>query len=535
MKYILLFISIRILILNTGCIAYRQTDNLMPAPIVYNYITPCDAQIESATNTGHQEGFSEGRSLGYAEGQTIGYQQGYKIGKAEGFHTGHAFGADSVLGILEKLKDPKFDATVVLYYKDHLGDIAIMKQNIAKDAFVRGKDVGEREAYALGYKHGYNRAFDSVFDARIQQGRMVAFPTTETRLSVNYKKVATLLHKISGKERLVEAAAFSQALWEIHTEILRGLTIVLKTDPFESREVMECYQRMHQSLSDQYYQQYRNRCKSEIRDYSKKFYDYRYYHSVDAFFDIVESGVCIIADVAFTFAKNSHSYSTSRGFKVMGNICEIIIGRVMIPVRDYTLKYGIMQDYDLNLPAMNSAVRSMLDSAIADIRTHKKTVKGQLTLANGSTATVTMEIETKLAIGFKAETFRYETIHNAQELRAFVSDDPRIIKVLKQDFKVQHVDYTFSCLAPPCNLGATLNEADFLAIFEKNKDNPQSLPESKSKIQTNIDKLLIPVVVKVAEPALALPHSCYNLVLHFGENLPRELVSIECENAPPGN
>jgi len=531
MKILLFLLSIRLFAYVPGCATSRTALSITPAPVVNNYITPCDSKIESATNTGYQEGVNQGKAIGNEEGRLLGYKDGFGAGRREGFRAGHAVGADSVISVLEKLKDPKFDPAVILYYKGVLGDIATMKHNIEQDALARGKELGERPAYAKGYKDGYNRAFDSLFDARIQHGKMVKYPEISTRVAVNFKMVATLLHQINGKDKYVEASDFSAALWEIHSEILKGLTIVLETTPEETMEVMDRYQKIHQSLSDEYYRQYRNRCQSEIRDYSKNFYDYRYYHSVDAFFDIVESGLCPIADMAFTYAKNSHSYCTSQGFKVMGNICEILIGKVMLPVRDYTLKYGIMRDFEQNLPAMTNAVKKMLDSTVADIRTNSKVVKTQIALGSGVTATVTMEIVTQLALGFKSETFHYETIHDKQEMEAHISAEPNVIRVLKQDYKVLNVEYNIVCNTPPCASTITLSTENLQAIFNRYKEDPFSMPESKHVIEKNVGQLLVPVIIKVAEPALALPHSCYNLVLYYGKNKPQELVQIECENA----
>lgn len=497
-------------------------------PEVYNYITPCESDMTSHYNEGYNAGFEAGRARGYETGFEEGKDAGYRQGYVSGYDLGFVAGKDSVQRIIDEIKSGLWDS-YLLVNAHKVGGLAQALEQAREESFLKGQYFGSKDGYQLGYKNGYYRAFDSIYTLRLMNGQALDWPFKEVPLTINYREIAEILHQIKAQDIYLEQAVFGKAVFAVQSELIFYLVRRLNLSSDEERELGTRYLEMHDELTAAYYSKYVERCKSFIRDYDKVFYDYRYYYSSDIFLDIIEAGLCAVSDALITYCKSSSTYGSIQGLRLMGSTCDLILAEVLVPLRDYTMKYAIMLDYDHNLALLQKQISSnILEDLVVETRTHSKIIQQDLTLGGGINALVNIEITTVISIGFRPENFQITVDHNQQKINFSLNPAPEIKKVVQQDFQVRDVALSSSSNTGLWNIA--LAEEHLMNIFNQHKDDPSILAIATDPIDfKKVDPVLQTILIKAAEPALALPHSCYNLTLSYGMEREKELIAIECD------
>ena len=374
------------------------------------YIKPLKAKSKSDYNKGYKSGFKKGKKIGYAEG----FERGIKQGKSYGIMVGKLMGSDSVLAEIKKTDREMYEILIIKNYG--LMEKRIKRiESIKEGTYILGYEENVIEAYQMGFREGYETAFDSTMTIKLMAGQYEEYsPRNNANLSIDYEKIAKLLNDINGQNTIVEYSHFSHALNEVHSEVLLYLVLRLGLPPIEQGEVFQRYEEIHTKLAALYYKRYLELCSSKNRNYEKSFYDYRYYTSADIFLDIVGMGISSVADVTFTYAKNNPGFATENGFEVLGHIAELIIDEIFIPLEDYLLKNALILDYNHTLPQVTNITKEILLPKVAETRIHRKIITETVEVSSNYTATIVMEIETIVNVGFYLDDFSIIVDHNKQ-------------------------------------------------------------------------------------------------------------------------
>jgi hypothetical protein len=491
------------------------------------YVKPQLSNHVSLHNRGFKDGYSQGKERGIDEGYHIGYREGYK----KGIEAGKVLGIDSLLTATKAEEYEKYVFLVMKHY--HLIENRVKDfERAAEEGKRVGRQESAQESYSLGFKDGYEKAFDLVYGINLAQGETIDRPVGEPgRMAIDYEKVARLLNDIGHDYLSVDFERFSNSLYEIHTEILSYLVRRLSKDlsPAEETEIFQRYEEIHSRLARSYYRRYFSLCRTRNRNYeNKSFYDYRYYNSADIFLNVVEMGISAVVDVTLTYAKSNPQYAATKGFEVMGHSLELLLDEVMLPLEDLLLKQALVIDYDQQIPVLVSYTQQLVEPIIAETRIHKKKVNAEVQIDANLSALVTLEIETIVNIGFYLEDFTVQVDHNKQSFHLMLSTQPRLLEVVKQDYKFLSAKVQASVPWPGGYVEGTLSEASLQAIFEANKDMPASLPICQRPLSRASLNLITPSLIKVMEPCISLPVGCYEASVFFGSYGAERIIKARC-------
>ena len=491
------------------------------------YVKPQIANEVSLYN----RAYKDGRKVGWESGREEGYQEGHRNGYTQGLFIGKKMGADSLLRATKELNTDEYHLMMMIQY-DLLKDRIECAEHARNDGYLIGLEESNMNAFELGFKEGYQKAFDYLFTINLGRGEDVSYPERgDSRLAIDYEKVAKLLHGIGEEYLYVDFERFSGALHEIHLEILAYLVQRLKFNlsPQEEAEVFQRYEEIHNRLARSYYRRYFSLCRTRNRNYeNKSFYDYRYYNSADIFLDIVGLGISAVVDVVFTYAKSNSQFATTSGFEVMGHVAELIIDEVVLPIEDLLLKQALVLDYDQQIPQLVLFSKQLLEPFIAETRVHRKKVREHITVNKFYSATVEMEIETIVNVGFNLADFSIELDHYRQSFLLNLSAQPRLLQVVKQDYKVRCIKSEVYVPWPGGYGRENLPEKVLEEIFEAHRDSPESLDICRKPLQKATLEIIIPSLVKIMEPCISLPVGCYEAQVRFGNYSSQKIITARC-------
>jgi len=488
-----------------------------------DYVTVAKAEKVSEQNKDFKDGFT----AAFDKAHIAGYQAGEKVGIKKGIKKGMGIGADTLLQQIDRVKnnDRRF---LALYLDAEKHKETDKMEGIRIASRAAGYEECQDEYYGLGFNDGYASAFDSTYNIWLKKGHIsLRNPEPKIELVINYDKVANLLSKIE-TSNAVDYIYFNQALKEVHIEILTYIMVLVEFTREEEQEILEFYERMHPDLSSLYYRKYVSHCQSKNRNFDKSFYDYRYHTSVNAFLQIVNSGICSVADRVVTFAKNNTQHSAVEGFESMGHICEAIIEKIVVPMEDLFLKNAVRLDYNATLPQINQITTQIITSEVAETRRHCKKIKETFSPGGGASVDIEMEIITIIEVGYDVNSLEVEVDHNQQRFTVNLTQAPRFIRTVYQDYKVLCIKNRVSCNPITNYTKFTITEEKLQSIFETNRDNPRELDIAHKFLKKQTSNKLVPMLTKILEPCVVLPYSCYSAKMKFGRSS-SELIAIKCK------
>lgn len=522
-KVILLFLSLSIFSIHS---------------IAQKSITPCKVKEESICNKCTKKGIKEGIPIGKAKGVKEGYKKGYRDGLKQG----------KTEGVVEHLEKLNRIDTFSWHYEfsnsfKWQNEVLRRKSNIEElieIGYQRGLKVVADSAFRNGFKVG----FDSIYHINLRSGENIKLKEYDIPPKIEYDEIAKLLLKVQGNSIIAEKGFFSIAVKQVHIEILNYLAKRLDLSTIETSDVFSEYEKMHDRLVDLYYEKYLLLIKNKQIPNKKSFYDYKYYYSVNSFLSIIRSGICSVSDVVITYAKSNTQYAAINGLEVMGHLCEIIMEELLYHIEDRFVKSAVTYDYNSNINDLDQTCNRILESIILSTETQIDKVTETITLSNNFNAKIEMKIETVYNIGFDLEEFELNVNHNAQEFFIFLPKTPKILSIAFQSYKIVKIENTFKYeqtknikrllrfKSEPkekkimTESTGVLNEADFEDIFNKNKP---TIKDLKTKALKKKDLgYVVDILTKTLEPALALPHSCYDVVLRIGNSGKDEILYKNC-------
>lgn len=489
------------------------------------YIPPQTASMTSQYNKGYKDGLVEGKVLG----EKKGYIDGYKIGRSEGLYTGKLLGADSILQVMKEVNWDKY-AILITMNNNCYQPYVDAYEDARLTGFEKGLYQGEADAYERGYKDGHEESFRIVNSINLAKGETVNYPSEKnSHLAIDYEKVAQLLNQIGSSENYVNLAQFSSALREIHLEVIGYLSRRLNSElsPVEQSEAFQRYEEIHERLALSYYNRYISLCNTRNRNYNQRsFFDYRHHSSADIFLDVVGLGLSGVLDAVYTYAKSNPQFCATSGFEVMGHISELVIDEILLPVYDLLIKQAIRLDYEEKIPVLQASAQNIISPMVAHYRTHTKTVTEKIEKGDDFSE-VKMEIVTIVALGF-SQDLELNVSHPQQRFTMNMSNIPRYLYTVSQDYKVLSVETHTKIPYPGGKECFKVSPSDLKKIFEANKDDPETLSICTKPLSMKELEAVIPMFIKVLEPAISLPAGCYHAKVNFDGHLPKEIVSANC-------
>jgi hypothetical protein len=361
------------------------------------------------------------------------------------------------------------------------------------------------------------------------------------------RQIAKVIPQINGTSQDLELSIFSKSVRTIHERVIDFVVIKLHLSAAEESHIRTEYNRIHEGLAKKYFQSYVKRLQQTGIPYQESFYDFRYYHSVHLFVDVINEGLCSLMDVLLTYAKANPQYAAQSGFEVMGYMCDMLQNEVMLQLDDNLRKYAMMKDYNAIQPRIRESLISTIGSnnMIAETRYHRKTVEDDVIVEDNAEFKhkehIKMEIETIFNIGFpyeKAEDISVEVNHLQQKFVVTINNSPRLIGIIYQSYKIISIDHTMEYIQEknvykPGNLldcepikekdiektEHTHNyQADFQRIFDANKPNAEEIMETQKDIKNELINLLMPLISKILEPCHVLVNSRYSTFIKFGHD-----------------
>jgi len=491
------------------------------------YVPPVDAERASSAHRLYQGALKEGIEIG----KKIGSEEGFRQGMSEGLYKGKLMGADSLLTAAQQIDKDEYLLLLSIRAKSFSKQVDAMQ-----DARQRGIQIGREKAWQAAYQEGFNKgyrlAFDSLYKLHISTGETISYPNEiDTKLAIDYRRVVELLNKIGNQYLYVEYTFFANALHEVHTEILRYLVRRLQKDLSlsEQAEVYERYEEMHDKIARIYYRRYLSLCRTRNRNYEQKsFYDYRHYTSADLFWDVVGLGITAVADVVFTYAKSNSQFAATSGFEAMGHIGELIINEVMLPTQDLLLKQAVKLDYDQKRPVIQQSCQATLSPVVADTRIDRKVISSNIYLKSNYRAEVKMEIVTIVKLGFDIDQVILSIDHQKQRFRLSISNTPRYMGLVYQDYKILKVNNEVYVPHPGGTERAVLRNKALENLFKQHKPEPSELDICDKPLTQSALETILPTLIKTLEPSMSLPVSCYHAQVKLQGHLPRQIIKAKC-------
>lgn len=479
-----------------------------------DFVDSNDAWEKSIYNRGYIEGMIVGRQLGLSECSTTVEDSVRTSAYQNGFKQCQRIWADSMAEVVQR--------TIGTINPNNFPEINLMLKSFydgmnARDEIRQsGFDDGWKKGYEDGYEAGYNLKFDSVYAVCLKHGKEIHYLKhfNNYPFFLDYDKIARLLGSANGSKGYIEKPLFGDALRTLNLAVLEYLVLVTELSPTEKADAFKTYYKIHESLVDMAYQNYLDLYQRLSRNPDKNFYNFKYSVSIRVFVDIWLFYICALSDICFTYAKKNSQYAAWAGFEV-GSISELLITKVVLPIEDYFLKAALRIDYEQHIPELIPVSVSILSPLIADIRTHSKIVKETVKLAPDHVVNITMEIRTIVQLGYNVSDLEIVNKHLEQKILIYMSDNPRLLQVIAQDYKVLQVDNLIT-FKERCSFTTEISEPILKEIFDKHKDKPETLSVCNTALSYAAIRQIEPVLAKILEPAIAIPYSCYDVNLSFG-------------------
>ncbi|MCB0643918.1 MAG: hypothetical protein KDC44_19860 [Phaeodactylibacter sp.] len=487
------------------------------------FTLPSDGWDKSFYNGGYKDGFEKGQAKGWQEGYDAGWSAGHKTGLEEGI----IVGKDKALQELEEvdriLKEGGMQWRQVmynyLYYQDRSDAITAARQEGRTAGLIQGKRLAGDSMFIVGL----NRGLDSIYEISLRKGQHLKAPRDKREygnLGIDYENIARFMAEKLEDRSYLSQTDFSGKLRAVHTSFIYVVGEMTQLDTLERIDMYQRYEELHQDLAAYYYKIYLQNVKVKNRDLDKGFYSYDYYVSNKEFIGVIKAGLCSLMDVLVTFAKNNSQCAATDGFEIMGHICEYLQDRILLEFEDFLLKSALIFDYDRNIDHLTHMTRQILGQSIVEVRTEGiQPVTVQPGTPDFNT-TIQGEVVYVVSVGFDTTQIKVRVDHNEKIFIVELSDQPVVLEILDKYPKVQALEADTYC--PPSETGSykklNLEEADFEALVQQANFNKAQVQARLKPFKKAIGLAYRSHLIKILEPAVSLPLSCYDVRLEFGRH-----------------
>ena len=513
---------------------------------------------EATKSSWFNQGFRKGHNEGYKTGELLGYKNGYRKGKQVGYidgeSTGIIKGTDYVINSYKKdsldvIKHPSMLNRWIENYEENVKNKSRIENNFIQKGFQTAKD----SVMILAYKAGYDFAYNKIDSIRLMQSQSVKLIPYNLKPIISYEGIVEDLSKVSLEYPHSDLILFSNLVERIHNSALDYIAIRLNLDSIATKDMYYEYKRIHQDLALLYFEKYLEIYNSVNAKYNTSFYNFKLYYSVEIFVDIINSGICSVADVVLTYAKKNSQFAAISGLHILGNVCQILIDEVLKEFEDNLKKVTLKNEYNSIIPALTISTKNVLSPVIIENRKFTKTVLENIKLSKNYSVDITMEIETFYSVGIDTSSLVISVNHLDQNFIIDIPNKPILLGINHQSYKVTNILNKF-------NFIKTINKSRYIYsmfhslpfIIFKNKNhsideslymtiNSNTFNEIFNKSITKADEIVIDqdfkssnnenisgIIKNAFEPALALPSSCYNVYMKFaGKTF--DIFKINCE------
>ena len=513
---------------------------------------------------GYDNGFKEGKEKGLKDGYQKGYAEAKALYYEQGVHDGY-------LEAIEAAKAKKIDMMpdkIAQAYFDKYGERCGAGGALSTLLCIEQKVLSHHKRkmdtlpyFQNGFNKGFNVAFDSIFSPlAIMDRQIVSINESDIdKLFIDYDssvvlKVKDIALSNSPQSNPQNLDIFRSALYEVHKNMLRYVANRVNLGPSETEEMYKEYDKIHLKLSSTYYQYFLRIIESEnINLPNTGFYNFKLYHNINAFMEVVNAGACSMVDLIFTYVKKNPLYASVYGLDNMGNghICQILIEEVLKKFRINTERIALGYDYQIVRPEIEVSLRQTLFNSVIETRIveYPKPFKAKVKANDGSEVVITMQLYAFVGLGLQQETIllSHTLSNNSSNLIVNISDVPYLLpqffhvgyKILNTDVTIEYATeinkttnrYSIWNL-PSEGISAsetktviskkTVSIDEFEKVFQAHKEEASyenvSAHLKKSVLSQSSVVQFRSIVLKVIEPALSLPNSRYKAYLNFGSS-----------------
>lgn len=269
------------------------------------------------------------------------------------------------------------------------------------------------------------------------------------------------------------------------------------------------------------------------------FYNYDYYRSTETFISLMTAWMAGIADYALSYGTGSSEFAATNSF-FMQEVGELLIEHIAPEFQDILYKNSLLYHYDMTVDTLRALAITLTDSILVETRQKTRNVNKKFG-GGGLSARTSADLKAIINVGVLADSIKIELDHKNREWVITLPDDPKMLGVVHYDHKIAGgITYTFECECDFKDIGTRETVAAGVALPENgdltsllNKKIPfekiRNMDFAKRRLDASkVKEIIEPILIKIFEPVVGIPHSCYSVVLKFGNNPKKTLIKAPC-------
>ena len=406
----------------------------------------------------------------------------------------------------------------------------------------------EKDYWHLGFLNTYPKAEEA---GRVQaiksyttqlnmiESEYVHYPMADMPFALNYDMIAsTLCNKCIFP---LKEKDFDQLMNDVNTEVIRYLNRALgHTGTLNHEEQLTALQiyevEIHPKLMPILYRLYTETYQQHERLKEAPYFDRSCHLSTYTFLKLVATYIGSVTDASFSYAKGHPEFASEQGFDVMGKIGELTTQRILPVLQDYLYQNTLIYQYDHSVDRLESLTRELLDSLVVDTRKKKRRVKDKYDIGQ-FTVKAKVDLKTIVSLGLVVEEIEVDVDHDKQKFIIRIPKTPNLLKVEHWNHRLYGAKnkYEMVCSAEDIKARAcktaigTYGDTELRNTLQKKTRKPiKDQRFCKRKLSNKVKKVFKPLLIKVFEPLVSMPHSCYSVELHFGRNK-ETILSSNCK------
>ncbi len=393
-------------------------------------------------NSNYNKGYKEGYEAGYNEGLQKRSENKYNEGLKKGIELGKSQGI--VMGYEQfQLEHKDYYSKNPRILKEHLDKYA--QSTLHRMWFDEGVIYARDTFYRMGYQDGYVDCFNNIDTINLRMGQTVERHYTDYKPKIDYNYILKQLKSIINLTYpYADMLTMNKIIRPIHMDVLNYLSIELGLSKKEKADLFLEYNRIHNDLVKSYYASYKRMYEAtNVRTKQSK-YNLVLHNTALIVFEVINSGLCSVADATITYAKKNSQYGRIKGLSIMGNICEVLQYNVLPEIRDAVLKLAIRDDYEELAPKLESTIKQDFQNLIIETRSTTQNIKEQKKVEKDYDASINMDISTVVNLGLDTSLIDISLDHKAGEIIINISDQPVIMGLFEQNYEVTKVHHDIS-------------------------------------------------------------------------------------------
>lgn len=233
------------------------------------------------------------------------------------------------------------------------------------------KEKLKEEAYQKGLKIGKELRYTDFVNEYYSDSTILKLNGEKYTHNIDINKQVENLRNQTHED-------FQNVVYELNKDILKGLSLKLKLNKVQEKEVFEIYNKSHLSISDEYYSQYIELCnKKELNRSPNEFIQYTYYDRTEALAEVMGNQMC--STIGFIIGTLNLKYPSGNIAGIMaGAPCVTVSTQLLKPITDELIESGFIKD----IATSKTIIERKLSNMIIELASIEKQYNIQLNIRN---------------------------------------------------------------------------------------------------------------------------------------------------------